>query len=254
MTPIRPGASLRHERPRRRLALFRGRGRRKRSTWPRLRFRSTQAYGGGRAPNDASPTPARGHVSVPVVAEIPAACDRCGRMAPRLGVDTEGSNNRIGPITSGRCRCGGTYRSEPAIYSTDSAGSLTAIAATPEGAAALRRMGVLVEEMLAAGASPDEVKAEVARQAPDVAALLPATNQKLLAFAGAMIIAAGTAAVTPVASRAGERVADALFGAKAAASDSTVQLPAGSKGTITYPDGMKVRWGPGTRPTLEGSG
>ena len=33
-------------------------------------------------------------------------------------------------------------------------------------------------------------------------------------------------------------------------SGSHVHLPEGSEGTIHYPDGMIVRWGPGTRPTL----
>lgn len=196
-----------------------------------------------------------------MMASIPKICNRCGRVENSGVYLSNVVGFYQGEHAAGTCSCGGTFVVQGAVYN-EYAGVLSATARTPGGAATLRRMGVLVQEMLAQGADVDEVRAAISREAPEVAAAIPdealtavpgdqpsvaKAKKALLAFAGAMIVAGAA----PIPARGGSAVADAIFGEEKqpAATAPGFHPPAGSEGTMTYPDGMKVTWGPGTRPT-----
>lgn len=89
---------------------------------------------------------------------------------------------------AGDCPCGGEFVVPAATYSNDPLDDdvIHATASTPEGFAQLRQVARLAQKMLDSGATPEQVRAEVARHTPQVAERMPKGKAPLGAFVAAL--------------------------------------------------------------------
>jgi hypothetical protein len=177
-----------------------------------------------------------------------AVCPFCGQVRAGRSVTLTSGIGSMGTIrpTNRRCVCGGSFTVEEA---TDAEREewVRRLSETPDGRDLLRQLSEVLTRRLEEGADVEQLRREVAEQSPEAARLVPKVSNAVLAFAGAMALAASA----PIAARGGGAIADRLFGPhdKPAGVTTHIDMPDDSEGTVTYPDGTIVRWGEGARTT-----
>lgn len=186
-----------------------------------------------------------------VYVPIPAVCDTCGRVL--RGISVRAGEPNVAHLEGNviACPCGGTGSVPDGTFSATTDGILQAVGLTDEGRETLRRAGVLIRELLDQDVAPQEIVERVRQQvSPAVADRLTPTRAQLRrvslwavgAYTAGFLAAAGTDTYEHAKSQLAPKTVEQQ-------EPAAVHLPAGSEGTIAYPDGMIVRWAPGTRPT-----